>query len=71
MKIDVAPLQYLMKGSHLGEDNTYTRIWCFDNINYKIEHVMNNFLNCTHNFCNLILVVGFNYCKLYPRYFGL
>ena len=40
MKIDVAPLQHLMKGSHLGEDNSHTRTWCSDNIDYKIEHAM-------------------------------
>ena len=45
MKIDVAQLQHLMKGSHLGEDNTHARTWCFDIIDYKIEHVMHKCLD--------------------------
>ena len=45
MKIDVAPLQHLMKGSHLGEDNSHTKTWCSDNIGYKIEHAM---YKCLH-----------------------
>ena len=45
MKIDVALLQHLMKGSHLHEDNTHTRTWCSDNINYRIEHVMHKCLD--------------------------
>ena len=45
MKINVAPLQNLMNGSHLGEDNTHTMTWCSDNIDYKIEHVMHKCLD--------------------------
>ena len=45
MKIDVAPLQHLTKGSHLDEDNTHTKIECFDNIDYKTEHVMHKCLD--------------------------
>ena len=45
MKIDVALLQNLIEGSHLDKDNTYTKIWCFDNIDYRIEHVMHKCLD--------------------------
>ena len=45
MKIDVAPLQHLMKGSPFGEDNTHSRIWCSDNIDYRIEHSMHKCLD--------------------------
>ena len=45
MKTDVTPLQHLMKGSHLGEDNSHTKTWCSDNIDYKIEHAM---YKCLH-----------------------
>ena len=61
MKIYVAQLQYLMKGSHLCEDNTHIRTWCSDYIDYKIEHVMHKCLDLYPQFCNLILVVGFNF----------
>ena len=45
MKIDVAQLQNLIEGSHLDKDNTHTKTWCFDNIDYKIEHVMHKCLD--------------------------
>ena len=61
MKIDVARLQHLMKGSHLGENNTHTRIWCSNNIDYRIEHIMHNVLTCTRNICNLNIAIGFNF----------
>ena len=61
IKIDVASLQHLMKGSHLGEDNTHTRTWCFDDIDYKIEHSMHKCLDMYHNLCNLIIAIGFNF----------
>ena len=40
MKINVAPLQNLIEESHLDKDNTHTKIWCSDNIDYRIEHVI-------------------------------
>ena len=40
MKNDVTQLQHLMDESNLDKDNTHTKTWCFDNIDYKIEHVM-------------------------------
>ena len=43
MKIDVTQLQRLMDISNLGKDNTKT--WCSNNIDYKIEHVMNKCLD--------------------------
>ena len=45
MKIDVTQLQHLMDRSNLGKDNTRTKTWRFDNIDYKIEHVMNKCLD--------------------------
>ena len=45
MKIDVAPLQNLIEGSHLDKDNTHTKTWCSDNIDYKIEHVMHKYFD--------------------------
>ena len=45
MKIDVVPLQHLMEGSHLGKNNTHTKTWCDDNIDYRIEQVMHKCLN--------------------------
>ena len=45
MKIDVNQLQYLMDRSNFGKDNTHTESWCSDNIDYKIEHVMNKCLD--------------------------
>ena len=50
MKIDMTPLQYLMERFHLGKDNTHTKTWCSDNINYMIKYVMFNVLTCIHNF---------------------
>ena len=29
----------------LGEDNTHTKTWCSDNIDYRIEHVIHNCLD--------------------------
>ena len=40
MKTDVVPLHYLMKGSHLDEDNIHAKKWCYDNIDCNFEHVM-------------------------------
>ena len=40
MKINVASLQHLMKGSHLVEDNTRSNTCYFDNIDYKIKYAM-------------------------------
>ena len=45
MKIDVTQLQHLMDRSNLGKDNTHTKTWCSDNIDYKIEHVINKCLD--------------------------
>ena len=45
MKIDVTQLQHLMDRSNLGKDNTHTKTWYSDNIDYKIEHVMNKCLD--------------------------
>ena len=45
MKIDVTSLQHLMKRSHLCEDNTHTRTWCSDNIDYRTKHVMHKCLD--------------------------
>ena len=45
MKIDVTQLQHLMDISNLGKDNTHTKTWCSDNIDYKIEHVMHKCLD--------------------------
>ena len=45
MKIDVTQLQYLMDRSNFDKDNTYTKTWCSDNIDYKIEHIMNKCLD--------------------------
>ena len=45
MKIDVTQLQHLMDRSNLGKDKTYTKTWCSDTIDYKIEHVMNKYLD--------------------------
>ena len=46
MKIDVAPLQHLMKGFYLVQDNIHTKTWCSDDINdHKIEHVMHKCLD--------------------------
>ena len=45
MKIDVTQLQHLMDRSNLGKDNTHTKTCCSDNIDYKIEHVMNKCLD--------------------------
>ena len=45
MKIDVTQLQHLMDISNLGKDKNHTKTWCFDNIDYKIEHVMNKCLD--------------------------
>ena len=40
----MAQLQYLMDISNFGKDNTHTKTWYSDNIDYKIEHVMNKCL---------------------------
>ena len=45
MKIYVTQLQHLMDGSNLCKDNTHTKTWCSDNIDYKIEHVMHKCLD--------------------------
>ena len=45
MKVDVTQLQYLMDRSNFCKDNTHTKKWCSDNIDYKIEHVMNKCLD--------------------------
>ena len=37
MKIDVAPLQHLMKGSHLGEDNTHTNEGVKSGVPFRFE----------------------------------
>ena len=44
MKIDVASLQNLIKESQLDKDNTHTKTWCSDNIDYRIEHDMHKCL---------------------------
>ena len=41
----MTPLQHLMKGSHISEDNPHLRICCSNNIDYKIEHVMYKYLD--------------------------
>ena len=38
-------LQYLIDRSNFGKDNTHTKTRCSDNIDYKIEHVMNKCLD--------------------------
>ena len=46
MKIDMTQLQHLMDRSNLGKDNTHTKTWYSDNIDYyKIEHVINKCLD--------------------------
>ena len=45
MKIDVTQLQHLMDRLNLGKDNTHTKKWSSDNIDYKIDHVMNKCLD--------------------------
>ena len=45
MKIDVTQLQHLMDISNLDKDNTHTKTWRSDNIDYKIEHVMHKCLD--------------------------
>ena len=56
MKIDVTQLQHLMDRSNLGKDNTHTKTWCSDNIDYKIEHVMNK---CFDLYLQLLMVKKF------------
>ena len=45
MKTDVVPLHYLMKGSHLDEDNIHTKTWCCNNIDCNFEHVMHKYVD--------------------------
>ena len=45
MKIDVAQLQNLIDESHLDKDNTHTKTLYYDNIDYRIEHVMHKCLD--------------------------
>ena len=45
MKTDVASLHYLMKISHLDEDNIHTKTWCFDNIDCNFEHARHKFVD--------------------------
>ena len=47
MNIDISEINKnslkLMK--ILGEDNTHTKTWCFDNIDYRTEHVIHKCLD--------------------------
>ena len=49
MKIDVTPLQHLMKESHLGEDNTHTGHGVPIILIIRLNMSCINVLTCTHN----------------------
>ena len=61
MKIDVAQLQYLIKGFHLDEKIII--------LGYGVSIILIigsnmsciNVLTCTHNLCNLIIAIGSNF----------
>ena len=55
MNIDVAPLQYLMKTILIPRHGIPIILIIGSNMSCI------NILTCSHNLCNLIIVVGFNF----------